>query len=146
MDRDDYTMPDSLLSHDPTLAAYIAVLRAALTALVDAIEWSETIAPVLGARLAYGISVALDVERAKAALRMETGRHAQEELRLLAELNAEASTIVDYVYPLLYGEPWSPSGLVASAAECREALTAFRRLIHATQDLDALGHETGGQL
>ena len=122
-------------SHDPTMTAYIAVLRDALTTLVEGLDWSDTMAPRLGARLAYALSVGPEVEHARAVLRMETGRHAEEELRLMAELNAEASTIVDYVYPQLYGVPWSESGLVAREADARSALQRYRELIHATHRL-----------
>ena len=124
------------MDHDPELSAYIAVLREALQELVDAIRRRES---VPAAVLRAGV-FALDVQTAHAesVLRMETGRHAYEELQIQGQLADHGYTLADWCWHALYGEPRGTQTTVPTQAEAEEALAEIQRLTEASWALDAL--------
>jgi len=77
-------------------------------------------------------------DRAKAVLRMETGRHAEQEWTIMGNLVYHAYTLADWVWMQQYGVPRSLAGCVPDRAEVLEALQAIATLTQAARDLDAL--------
>ena len=129
------------MDRDSELCAYIAVLREALQALVDAIRRREGVpASVLRTGL-----FSLDVETTDAenVLRIETGRHAQAELEIESQLVMHGYTLADWCWHALYGTPRATQTTVPTRAEVEEALAEIQRLTEASWALDALLEKEG---
>ena len=121
---------------DPELCAYIAVLREALQELVDAIRRREKMpAPVLRTGL---FSLDVYTAHAEGVLRMETGRHAYEELQIESGLVSNGYILADWCWHALYGTPRGTQTTVPTRAEVEEALAEIQRLTEASWALDAL--------
>ncbi len=128
--------PSDPFGHDPALIAYIAVLREALQGLVDGVTALQARHPALHP-LTYR-SLAGRVETAEEVLRIETGRHAEQELRIMEELTVAGYTLADFVFRQLYGVPRVPRGLIPTQAEIVEALKDMERLTQQSWALAAL--------
>lgn len=124
------------MDRDPELCAYIAVLREALQELVDAIRRREGMSQRL---LKTGL-FSLDVYTAHAedVLRMETGRHAYEELQIHSQLVSHGYTLADWCWQTLYGTPRGAQTSVPTQSDVEEALAEIQRLTEASWALDGL--------
>ena len=125
------------MDRDPELCAYIAVLREALQELVGAIHRREGMvaAGVLPTSL---LSMHCATVHAESVLRMETGRHAYEDLQINAELADHGYTLADWCWHALYGTPRGTQITVPTRADVEEALAEIQRLTEASWALDAL--------
>ena len=110
----------NVLGHDPALAACIALLRNALTTLVEAVQLQKEAPAHLRACSLFACDAAID--NAQQVLRMETGRQAQAEMILTENLASEGYTLADFCHHHLYGVPRAPCGRVPTLAEVRGGL------------------------
>ena len=124
------------MDRDPELCAYIAVLREALQALVDAIRRREGV-PVAVLRTGL-FSLEVETVHAESVLRMETGRHAYQDLQIESQLVSHGYTLADWCWHALYRTPRGTQTTVPTQAEVEEALAEIQRLTEASWVLDAL--------
>ena len=128
------------MDRDPELCAYITVLREALQSLVDAIHRREDL-PVLLLRTGL-FSLNVQLTHAESVLRMETGRHAYEDLQIESQLVSHGYTLADWCWQALYGTPRGRQTSVPIQADVEEALAEIQRLTEASWALDALLEES----
>ena len=131
------------MDRDPELCAYIAVLREALQELVGAIHRREGMAAA-GVLPTGLLSMHCATVHAESVLRMETGRHAYEELQIESQLVSHGYTLADWCWHALYGTPRGTQTTVPTRAEVEEALAEIQRLTEASWALDALLIEKEG--
>ena len=112
---------------DPELTAYNVVLREALEGLVRAIR-SRDGAPDIFRNTGI-FSLEPETAHAEHVLRMETGRHAQHDLRIHADLAEQSFILADWVHYAFYGTPRSPRGGVPSRTDVEDALATIQRLV-----------------
>ena len=122
MADEPFSIPPFLLrptvGGDPALTAYVAVLRTALTRLVE-----ET--HMLKALPGHWCA---STEEAEEVLRLETGREAQADLDILEKVCAEVYTLADWCHTQLTGKPRSPSGYIPTTAEVWGSLAEIEQL------------------
>ena len=122
-------------NREQELTQYIAVLREALQMLVDAAirhqEMRRTPLPSL-------FTMYSEIDYAQQVLRIETGRHAEQELQLLTDLNDHAYILADYLHHQLYGTMRAPKSGVPNIHEVKAALAGIESTTQAAWKLEAL--------
>jgi hypothetical protein len=120
----------------PELVAFIAVLREALQSLVGAIRDNASAPAAWKQSMLFSIEPA--TEYAERVLRMETGRHAQKDLDIQADLVCQAYILADWCWHSLYGTSRTARGTVPTRQDVEKALEEIDHLTRQSWTLDGL--------
>lgn len=118
------------------MAAYCGFLRQVLRDLVSAVAAHRCDIHTPLERWLYSMRIELDF--AEMALRMETGRHAEQVMRTMEALSVSTYILADYTHMALYGTPRRPSLETPTLAEVADALRDIERLTQEDRHLDRL--------
>lgn len=102
------------------MEAYCGHLRQVLRDLVFAVDSHRCDVDTPVEKWLYGMR--MELEFAEMALRMETGRHAEQIMRGMEKISIDTYVLADYAHMALYGTPRGPSPETPTRAEVADAL------------------------